>query len=212
MRIIGGRWRGTKLNPPAVADLQPSKGFVREVLFNWLTNRLDGRTVLDCFAGSGALAFESVSRGARSAELWENHPRLVRALQDTCARLAPDQLRVRSHNAYLPAVPPGEVCDIVFLDPPFSHETSKVMQLLNCLHKRGRLDKGSLVYLERPSPAQDLDASLELMRERRCAGVFISLWQWQLPAPPNPTSSATPSATPSAEPSCPPTIDDTPQI
>ena len=202
MRIIGGRWRGTKLNPPAVDELQPSKGFVREVLFNWLADRLDGCAVLDCFAGSGALAFESVSRGARHAELWEIHPRLVRALNDTCARLAPTQLCVRSHNAYLPAVPAGDVCDIVFIDPPFTHETSKVMQLLNRLHKRGRLDKGSLVYLERPSPAQDLDASLELVRERRCAGVFISLWQWQLPAPQDNATATTPP--------CPPAIAGTP--
>ena len=65
LRIIGGAWRGRKLSFPSVEGLRPTPDRVRETLFNWLTGHLDGAQCLDLFAGSGALGFEALSRGAR---------------------------------------------------------------------------------------------------------------------------------------------------
>ncbi len=69
VRIVGGRWRGTRLDVPEVDGLRPTSDRVRETLFNWLQPALPGARVLDLFAGTGALGFESVSRGAASAVL-----------------------------------------------------------------------------------------------------------------------------------------------
>ncbi|MDZ4046941.1 MAG: RsmD family RNA methyltransferase, partial [Pseudoxanthomonas sp.] len=64
VRIIGGRWRGTKLAVPDRPGLRPSSDRVRETLFNWLMPVLPGARVLDLFAGTGALGLEALSRGA----------------------------------------------------------------------------------------------------------------------------------------------------
>ena len=69
VRIIGGRWRGTRLQVPHKPGLRPTADRVRETLFNWLAPVLAGARVLDLFAGSGALGLEAVSRGAASAQL-----------------------------------------------------------------------------------------------------------------------------------------------
>ena len=64
VRIIGGEWRGRKLHFPPAAGLRPTPDRVRETLFNWLQFELAGARCLDLFAGSGALGFEALSRGA----------------------------------------------------------------------------------------------------------------------------------------------------
>ena len=82
VRIIGGRWRGTKLAVPDRPGLRPSSDRVRETLFNWLGQDLTGLRCLDAFAGSGALGFEAASRGAAEVLLIEQAPALVVALRD----------------------------------------------------------------------------------------------------------------------------------
>ena len=64
VRIIGGRWRGTRLQVPHKPGLRPTSDRVRETLFNWLMPVLPGARVLDLFAGSGTLGLEAASRGA----------------------------------------------------------------------------------------------------------------------------------------------------
>ena len=80
VRIVGGHWKRSKLPVADSPGLRPTPDRVRETLFNWLGQRLDGWRVLDAFAGSGALGFEAASRGAREVLLLEREPKLVRAL------------------------------------------------------------------------------------------------------------------------------------
>ncbi len=77
IRIVGGRWRGTRLLVPDIDGLRPSADRVRETLFNWLMPVLPGARVLDLFAGSGALGLESISRGAAAATLVERDAGLI---------------------------------------------------------------------------------------------------------------------------------------
>ena len=67
IRIIGGAWRGRILRFPALPGLRPTPDRVRETLFNWLGQDLTGRVCLELFAGSGAMSFEALSRGAARA-------------------------------------------------------------------------------------------------------------------------------------------------
>ncbi len=121
VRIIAGRWRGTRLPVADVAGLRPSSDRVRETLFNWLQPWLSGARVLDLFAGSGALGLEAVSRGATQAVLVERDAQLVQALRASVERLqAADAVQVIRADAltWLQAPLFGRF-DGVFLDPPF---------------------------------------------------------------------------------------------
>jgi 16S rRNA (guanine966-N2)-methyltransferase len=120
VRIIAGTLRGSKLPVPDRPGLRPSADRVRETLFNWLQPMLPGATVLDAFAGTGALGFEAVSRGARTATLVERDPGLAEGLRASAARLKAGNLRVVTADALAwLQQPPTETYDLVFLDPPF---------------------------------------------------------------------------------------------
>jgi len=121
VRIIGGRWRGTRLPVPDLPGLRPTSDRARETLFNWLQPVLPQARVLDLFAGSGALGLESLSRGAREAVLVERDPRLLESLHATVERLkAGDEAKVVRADAlsWLCAPLLGRF-DVVFVDPPF---------------------------------------------------------------------------------------------
>src|SRR5690554_7857998 len=71
LRIIGGQWRSRRLNFPSIEGLRPTLDRIRETLFNWLQFDVEGKRVLDAFAGSGALGFEALSRGAKEVVFLE---------------------------------------------------------------------------------------------------------------------------------------------
>jgi len=87
VRIIGGRWRRRLLDFPDAAGLRPTPDAVREKLFNWLGQELDGLVCLDLFAGSGALGFEAASRGARQVVMVEQSRHVLDALRASVASL-----------------------------------------------------------------------------------------------------------------------------
>lgn len=123
VRIIGGRWRGTRLEVADVAGLRPTSDRMRETLFNWLQPVLPGSRVLDLFAGSGALGLEAVSRGAASAVLVERDPRQAGSLRTAVGRLqAASEVVVVEDDAlrWLSAAAGAEAFDIAFVDPPFA--------------------------------------------------------------------------------------------
>ena len=86
VRIIGGEYRGRRIAVPDRPGLRPTPDRVRETLFNWLGQRLDGLACLDLFAGSGALGFEAASRGAARVVMVENDRAAFGALEETARR------------------------------------------------------------------------------------------------------------------------------
>jgi 16S rRNA (guanine966-N2)-methyltransferase len=122
VRIIGGRWRNTRLSVPDLPGLRPTGDRVRETLFNWLQPALPGARALDLFAGSGALGLEAVSRGAASACLVERDAGLVARLREQVGKLgAAGEVEVVQEDAlrWL-AQPAATRFDIAFVDPPFA--------------------------------------------------------------------------------------------
>ena len=120
VRIIGGQWKRTRLPVADKPGLRPTPDRVRETLFNWLGQDLDGWRCIDAFAGTGALGFEAASRGAAQVLLVEQDPQLVDQLRSVQARLSADAVRVERGNgltALQRAAGSGQ--DLVFLDPPF---------------------------------------------------------------------------------------------
>ena len=145
VRIIGGQWRGRKLNFPDVPGLRPTPDRVRETLFNWLAPVIAGSRCLDLFAGSGALGFEAASRGAAEVVLVEREPRIVKSLREQAQRLGAGNIEIFQADArqYLSATP--RPYDVLLLDPPFGQGllTSSLVAL-----DQGWLAPGAWVYLE----------------------------------------------------------------
>ena len=120
VRIIAGTLRGSKLPVLDMPGLRPSSDRARETLFNWLQHEVAGKRVLDLFAGSGALGFEAVSRGAAEAVLLERDGLLAQSLRDSAKRLKVDSVRVEYADAltWLARTPDSQF-DLAFMDPPF---------------------------------------------------------------------------------------------
>lgn len=148
LRIIGGDWRGRRLDFPLVEGLRPSSDRLRETLFNWLQAEVPGRHCLDLFAGSGALGLEALSRGAASATLVDKSPVAVRQLEDNLRRLgARNAQAVRQPvEDWLGQAPAGAGFDLVFLDPPFAQ--GLIAPSCQLLEAGGWLKTQALIYLE----------------------------------------------------------------
>src|SRR5258706_14067894 len=89
VRIIGGQWRSRLIKFPPAAQLRPTPDRVRETLFNWLGQRLGGWSCLDLFAGSGALGFEALSRGASRVVMVDSDRAIAAALRERARELGP---------------------------------------------------------------------------------------------------------------------------
>jgi 16S rRNA (guanine966-N2)-methyltransferase len=177
VRIIGGRWRGTRLPVPDLAGLRPTSDRVRETLFNWLQAVLPGARVLDLFAGSGALGLEAVSRGAGEAVLVERDPVQAASLRDTVRRLdAGGRVQIVQDDAlrWLAGQEGAPPFDIAFLDPPFDAQLwAPALQALP-----QRLAESGWLYVESPDRlVPPPPAGWILHRELRTAQAHAALYQ-----------------------------------
>lgn len=127
VRIIGGFWRSRLIQVADQPGLRPTTDRVRETLFNWLGQNLEGLNCLDMFAGTGALGFEAASRGAKQVVLIENssvaHQMLVNNFKSLLP--APEGVAVeiiRSQALTWLKNNSAHQFDVVFVDPPFADE------------------------------------------------------------------------------------------
>jgi 16S rRNA (guanine966-N2)-methyltransferase len=176
MRIVAGRFKGRRLTAPAGSATRPTSDRVREALFQRL-GPLDEQRVLDLFAGSGALAFEALSRGARHATLVDSAPAAIKAIQANVAslRLDPGMVAVRRQDARAflrGARTAAHEYDLVLLDPPYrlaaelGRELSPLIAAV--LAPGGRAVSES----DRRAPL-DLEPDLPLTDERRYGDTLI---------------------------------------
>lgn len=174
VRIIGGRWRGTRLPVVDAPGLRPTSDRARETLFNWLQPALHGARVLDLFAGSGALGFEALSRGAREALLVERDPKLADLLIDTSRRLRAEAEAhvIRADALAFLRAPLHGRFDILFVDPPFADDAwAAVLAALGPW-----LADGAWLYLESPATL-DPGPAWHLHRESRTRDAHHALYR-----------------------------------
>ena len=175
VRIIGGQWRRRLLDFPDAAGLRPTGDAVREKLFNWLGQELDGWHCLDLFAGSGALGFEAASRGAAQVVMIESNRAVCQALQANQAALQADNIRIECADGVQWLRRPQSVStaakfDLVLLDPPFSLGVySELLATLPAL-----LKSEAYVYVEHDGSLQVPD-SWRLWRADRAGRVHFCL-------------------------------------
>ncbi len=146
VRIISGKWRRRKLAFPSRPTLRPTPDRARETVFNWLAPWLDGARCLDLFAGSGALGFEALSRGAAEVTLVDDDPAVIRALQESARIIGAIDCTIQRASALDFLRGADRSWDIVFLDPPF--DSRLLEQSLDALSDGKQLHPESIVYVE----------------------------------------------------------------
>nr|SPS06485.1 Methyltransferase [Candidatus Nitrotoga fabula] len=129
---------------PDAENLRPTPDRVRETLFNWLGQDLDGKRCLDLFAGSGALGFEAISRGASEVVMVEFNRTVYRALQESSRKLGCRNVSLCCENGLEYVRRENGLFDVIFLDPPFKSDyLPALFPLLGC-----KLTQNGVIYLE----------------------------------------------------------------
>ncbi|HEX7062901.1 MAG TPA: 16S rRNA (guanine(966)-N(2))-methyltransferase RsmD [Woeseiaceae bacterium] len=176
VRIVAGKWRGRRLPVADVAGLRPTGERIRETLFNWLAPRIEGARCLDLYAGTGALGFEALSRGAGQVTFVERSPAAVAALRRAAALLGAEGARIHAGDARELLRRGGQGgLDLVFLDPPFDGD--RLSELCRLLAEGQWLAPAAAVYLEqaRDAPEAALPEGWRTIREQRAGNVRFTL-------------------------------------
>jgi len=150
LRIIGGKYRGRKINPPPGFKARPTTDFARESLFNILNNRVDFEniTVLDLFSGTGSISFEFASRGAKEIHLVEIDAKHISGINRIIKDIGFENIRCIRIDvlAYL------KICsmkyDIIIADPPYNLPWLK--EIPSLVLKSGILTDDGFMILEHP--------------------------------------------------------------
>lgn len=175
VRIVGGLWRSRVVRFPDAAGLRPTPDRVRETLFNWLGQRLNGLACVDLFAGSGALGFEARSRGAARVVLVERDRRVFEQLTRSAQELdAGEGLEVVHADALSWLDGPGERYDVAFVDPPYA--SGLAAAALKALEPR--LNPGARVYVEAPIAGQAPSRQWTKLREGGAGAVNFALYEF----------------------------------
>ena len=147
VRIIAGEMRGRKIHFATQEGLRPTSDRLRETLFNWLQNEITNCHALDLFAGSGALGFEAISRGAMSVTFIEKNRINCDYLKENIERLKIQNAKVL--NISVPtSLTFQQPINLVFIDPPFALNLHQ--SILDWLVAQSWLAKTALIYLEIP--------------------------------------------------------------
>ncbi|NVD44026.1 16S rRNA (guanine(966)-N(2))-methyltransferase RsmD [Altererythrobacter sp. HHU K3-1] len=176
MRIIAGEWRGRKLAVPKGDNTRPTADRTRETLFNMLASRLgdfEGLSVADLFAGSGALGFEALSRGARQCLFVERDPDAVAAIRNNIASLDA-RSRCRVEQASVLHLAPGKMAhDLILLDPPYGTGAGSVA--LDRLLRLGWIGTSTWIALECARDEKVEVSGLETVAERNVGKAKLTL-------------------------------------
>lgn len=176
MRIIGGRYKGRKIDPPSDLKARPTTDFAREGLFNILSNRVDieSASILDLFAGTGSISYEFVSRGAANVHMVEKNARHLAGIKRIIRELGMENIRPIHIDvkAYL------KTCrikyDIIFADPPY--DLSWLNELPDMVLEADILNEGGFFILEHPR-SMSFSGHKSFFEHRNYGGVNFSFFR-----------------------------------
>jgi 16S rRNA (guanine966-N2)-methyltransferase len=175
LRIIGGRFKGRRINPPSDFKARPTTDFAREGLFNILNNRVDFEAidVLDLFSGTGSISYEFASRGALSVHLVEKDVRHILGIKKVIKELKFENIKPVHIDvkAYLKAC--SVRYDIVFADPPY--ELAWLKELPDLVTQSGVIREDGFFILEHPRDLSFSEHKL-FFEHRNYGGVNFSFF------------------------------------
>jgi 16S rRNA (guanine966-N2)-methyltransferase len=176
IRIIAGSLRSRQIIIPDETLVRPTPNRIRETLFNWLREDIMNATCLDLFAGSGALGFEALSRGAKHVTFIEKDNRTLKnikqnseALNITCATFIQNDaltwLKKSSQNRF----------DIIFLDPPYAENL--IVPCLELIVTQQLLAPDAKIYIEHNQPLDEMTfpENLTLLKNQKAGKVYYGL-------------------------------------
>ncbi|HEK0789489.1 16S rRNA (guanine(966)-N(2))-methyltransferase [Proteus terrae] len=152
IRIIGGKWRGRKLPVLDSQGLRPTTDRVKETLFNWLMPVIQDARCLDCFAGSGGLGIEALSRYARETTFIEYERAVAQQITANLTLLNAENGHVIQDSALSYLAKQGSPYNVVFLDPPF--HKGMLSDTIQLLENNGWLAQDCYIYIEEEVKAQ----------------------------------------------------------
>jgi 16S rRNA (guanine966-N2)-methyltransferase len=183
MRIVAGRYRGRRLEPPIGRAIRPTSDRIREAIFDILAHRLfagrfDGAQVLDAFAGTGAMGLEALSRGAAHATFLDTDAAAVKLVERNARHVGEDAgVLVLRRDATKPG-PAPRPHDLAFLDPPY--RSGLALTALAALAEARWLAAGALVAIELASDETPTPpAGFTAVDQRRYGGTTMHFWRWQ---------------------------------
>ncbi len=176
MRIIGGRHRGRKLADFKGSEIRPTADRVKESLFNILSVRVVGASVLDLFCGSGNLGLESLSRGAARAHFNDLSKDSLAVLKKNLAAVGEqDKCRITNLDYLACLSGAGERYDLIFIDPPYAKEYGA--PALEIIAKRNLLTEDGVAIYERDRSFEGETEGLEKFDERKYGKTYLTFFR-----------------------------------
>jgi len=177
MRITGGTGRGTRLRVPAGDRVRPTADKVKQALFNILGDRVRDAVVLDLYAGTGGIGIEALSRGASRAVLVDDSRKSLQVIRRNVEQAGcGDAAQVIAAKAESFIRKAAERFDIVFLDPPYTQE---IERLLDLIAGSELLEPDAIVVAEhfKKQPSPESAGGLSLYREARYGDTVLAFYQ-----------------------------------
>lgn len=195
VKIISGRFKGASLEVPKSA--RATLGRARQSLFDILEaseidrevgHFFENKTILDCFAGSGAVGFEALSRGASHAYFVDINPDTVRTIRNNSAKIANTFVKDASETSFstvicsdiskIKSCPQAEGCDLIFMDPPFNAALD-INMILKRLANKGWIREKSVIIIESDATnnkSTEISKEFKLLFERKIGRILIKIF------------------------------------
>ena len=174
MRVITGTARGRRLKEPKGFDVRPTTDMVKESMFNIIQSDIEGRRVLDLFAGTGQLGIEALSRGAAEVVFVDERASSVKLIRENLAQCG-FSARVEQAEA-LSYLERGGSFDLIFLDPPY--DSGLIDAALQKIQNIDILNKGGIIVCEsrREKVVKSLLEPYCLLSERNYGKIKITVY------------------------------------
>lgn len=176
MRIIGGRLKGLRLNPPTNLPVRPTTDLAKEALFNILQNQIDleDLKVLDLFTGTGNMGFEFASRYAQSVLCVDRSFHCIKYVTDTAKQHGLEQIKTLKADVFKFLEQETEQYDLIFADPPY--DISRIPEIATIVFERNLLKPDGLLIVEHQS-MQNLSNHPAFVEQRRYGHSSFSFFQ-----------------------------------
>ena len=176
VRIIAGTHRSRRIEVQNAEGLRPTTDRVRETLFNWLAHNIHGKSVLDLFAGSGALGFEAASRGAAKVDMVDTASSAIKQLHNNNTTLGFESINIHRTTAQQYIQKSIDRYDLIFLDPPFDSDELNTISAI--IHDCAAPD--ALLYREyrKNQEINSMNPDIWTLHKQKTAGqVCFELWK-----------------------------------
>ncbi|MCC5923978.1 MAG: RsmD family RNA methyltransferase [Crocinitomicaceae bacterium] len=178
MRIVGGRFKGFRFNPPKGFPSRPTTNYAKEALFNILEHKtmIPGARVLDLCAGTGNISFEFISRGAESVTAVDKHFKCIKFINFLAKKFeVEDEIRIVKSDVLRFLLQHMIKYDIIFCDPPFAEGFHE--QIVRTIQENGNLTEDGILIIEHGQECS-LDHIKGFLELRKYGSVYFSIFEY----------------------------------